>query len=204
LIDVDPSMQSALPNSVASLTMGTNNMITIGSSEVPITQGHYELDEVSNGLVYVQPSEKQRPRMVTQMIMQNIQVLHVGSFPLPGEATTDLLGTQLATSSAATPQPTGENQAVVPAVVRPDVITVMVTPQDAVTLTYLIYTGAQINLTLRNPNDQAASDQVDAAMLEYLLTQYNIPVPSKLPYSLNPRVDEIKQPKLPNDATPAP
>lgn len=81
----------------------------------------------------------------------------------------------------------------------------MVTPQDAVTLTYLIYSGININLTLRNPNDLEAGLQPDAAMLEYLLTQYNIPVPAKLPYSLEPRVDDIVAPELPNDApTPIP
>ncbi len=65
----------------------------------------------------------------------------------------------------------------------------MVTPQDAVTLTYLIYSGAQITLSLRNPNDQTPISQPDAAMLEYLLTQYSIPVPAKLPYSMQPRLD---------------
>jgi pilus assembly protein CpaB len=68
-----------------------------------------------------------------------------------------------------------------------------------VTLTYLIYSNAQINLTLRNPNDQDTTSQPDAAMLEYLLTQYNIPVPAKLPYSLNPRLETIQQPTLTND-----
>ncbi len=201
LLDVDPALQSALPNKVASLTLGQNNLITISGSDIPIAEGRYVLDPVSNGLVYVQPSEAQRPRMVTQMIMQNIQVLHVGTFPLPGEATSDLLSQPAA--PAATPQPSSDGT-VVPTIVRPDIITVMVTPQDAVTLTYLIYSGVQINLTLRNPNDQEAGSQPDAAMLEYLLTQYNIPVPAKLPYSLSPRVDELKQPKLPNDATPVP
>jgi pilus assembly protein CpaB len=75
----------------------------------------------------------------------------------------------------------------------------MVSPQDAVTLTYLIYSGATITLSLRNPNDKTPITQPDAAMLEYLLTQYNIPVPAKLPYSMQPRLDTITQPKLPND-----
>ncbi len=57
LLDVDPALQSALPNKVASLTLGQNNMITISASDVPITEGRFVLDTVSNGLVYVQPSE---------------------------------------------------------------------------------------------------------------------------------------------------
>jgi hypothetical protein len=57
---------------------------------------------------------------------------------------------------------------------------------------------------LRNPNDQTKDTQTDAAMLEYLLTQYNIPVPAKLPYSSQPRVDVLTDPKLLNDAVAAP
>jgi pilus assembly protein CpaB len=130
--------------------------------------------------------------------MQNIQVLHTGTFPLPGEATTDL--SNVPAAGAPTPTPLPANQtAAAPVIVRPDIITVMVSPQDAVTLTYLIYSGASITLSLRNPNDKTPITQPDAAMLEYLLTQYNIPVPAKLPYAMQPRLDDITQPKLPND-----
>ena len=202
LVDVDPAKQSVLPNSIGTLK-NENGSTSITVSDPPVIEGTFVTDEASNILYYVVPSENQRPRMVTQMIMQNIQVLHVGTFPLPGEANSDLLSPEPA-APAATPQPTGATETVPSTSVRPDVITVMVTPQDAVTLTYLIYSGAQLNLTLRNPNDQAAADKTDAAMLEYLLTQYDIPVPSKLPYSMNPRVEGLSQPKLPNDATPTP
>ena len=65
----------------------------------------------------------------------------------------------------------------------------MVSPEDANTLVFLIYSGAKITLTLRNPNDTGPAVQTDAAMLEYLLTQYNIPVPAKLPYAVQPRLD---------------
>ena len=72
----------------------------------------------------------------------------------------------------------------------------MVTPQDAVTLTYLLYSDAKITLSLRNPNDKTQITQPDAAMLEYLLTQYNIPVPAKLPYAMQPRLDILPVPTL--------
>jgi pilus assembly protein CpaB len=132
------------------------------------------------------------------MIMQNIQVLHTGTFALPGEVTNDQ--TNVSGAGAATPTPLPANQVQpTPVVVRPDIITLMVSPQDAVTLTYLIYSGAKINLTLRNPNDQTPISQPDAATLEYLLTQYSIPVPAKLPYSLQPRLDDLQVTPLPND-----
>jgi Flp pilus assembly protein CpaB len=202
LVDVDPAKQSSFPNNIAGLEMN-EGVLTI--TEQKVTEGQFAIDEVANALMYIQPSEDQRPRMVTQMIMQKIQVLHVGTFPLPGEANSDLLTAQPVTAPTPTPNPSQPPQSqVIPSVVRPDMITLMVTPQDAVTLTYLIYSGAQINLTLRNPNDQDSVAQPDAAMLEYLLTQYNIPVPAKLPYSLAPRLDVLRQPQMPNDPTPVP
>ena len=193
LVDVDPALQTALPNKLASLEDSTTasgapstitGLLKISAGDTP--QGHFEVDQVqtdpvSNILLYVTPGEAtQRPRLVTQMIMQNIQVMHMGQFCLPGETCVD----QVNAAAASTPTPAPGNQpTAVPAVVLPDIITVMVSPQDAVTLTYLIYSGAKINLALRNPNDQTPITQPDAAMLEYLLTQYNIPVPAKLPYS---------------------
>ena len=205
LVDVDPALQTVLPNNIADLEAGADGIIKITQGDV--TQGHFEVDQVladpiTNILLYVQPSEKQRARMVTQMIMQNIQVLHTGTFPLPGEPVSDQFSAAGA-GATATPQPANQPQTV-PVVVRPDIITVMVTPQDAVMLTYLMYSGAQITLTLRNPNDQKSVSQPDAAMLEYLLTQYNIPVPAKLPYAIQPRLDVLQQPKLPNDPAPQP
>ena len=208
LADVDPALQTALPNKLATLEESAPanggqstiaGLIKISAGDVP--QGHFQVDQVptdpvSNMMLYVIPSEAQRPRLVTQMIMQNIQVLHMGTFALPGETVSDQSGTSV--KSTPTPQPANQPVAT-PVVVRPDIITVMVSPQDAVTLTYLIYSGANINLALRNPNDQTAISQPDAATLEYLLTQYNIPVPAKLPYSLQPRTDVLQQPKLPND-----
>ncbi len=200
LVDVDPGDQSILPNDVAMLDI-KNGVYQITQQDM--LEGVFEIDPVVNSEVYIGPSEPQRPRMVTQMILQRIQVLHVGTFALVDEVTTGPSSTDAAAATP-TPQP-GTQQQVVTAPERPDLITLMVTPQDAVTLTYLIYSGININLTLRNPNDLEAGLQPDAAMLEYLLTQYNIPVPAKLPYSLEPRVDDIVAPELPNDApTPIP
>lgn len=202
LVDVDPANQSALPNYTASvMAAGITDQGTLLTAQITSggdvsRVGRTELDETLAQPLYLVPSEAQRPRLVTQMIMQNIQVLHVGTFALPGEATSSQ--STVTTVATATPQPAGNEQTTT-AVVKPDIVTLMVTPQDAVLLTYLVYSGAEITLTLRNPNDQAPASQPDAATLEYLLTQYNIPVPAKLPYSMQPRLDELIQPELPND-----
>lgn len=203
LVDVDASFQTILPNytetiwgagalpeSLPVLTVGINPVLLNGAGDAAV-QGRAELDTTLNGAIYVSPSESQRPRLVTQMIIQNVQVLHVGTFPLPGEEEN-----QMPVQEETTPTPPAEAQQVVE---RPDVITLMVTPQDAVVLTYLINSGANITLTLRNPNDYDYEATTDAATLQYLLSQYNIPVPAKLPYATQPRIENLTDPFMPND-----
>ncbi len=87
------------------------------------------------------------------------------------------------------------------AVVAPDVVTLIVSPQDAVTLQYMIYTNAQMMMAFRNPNDHSRL-ATEAATLQFLLSQYNIPVPAKLPYGLQPRIDALAAPVLPNEGAP--
>ena len=48
-----------------------------------------------------------------------------------------------------------------------------------------MHTDADLSLTLRNPSDQLRQ-ATEASTLQFLLSQYNIPVPAKLPYSLEP------------------
>lgn len=207
LVDVDPTNQSILPNFTANVTApgltgnGATLTAVITSGGESSRVGTTILDETLNQPLYLVPSEGQRPRLVTQMIMQNVQVLHVGSFPLPGEPGSDQFSSSGALATA-TPSPDG--QPVVVTVTRPDIVTLMVSPDDANTLVFLIYNGAKITLTLRNPNNPEPAVQTDAAMLEYLLTQYNIPVPAKLPYAVQPRLDALLDPKLSGDATSAP
>jgi hypothetical protein len=83
------------------------------------------------------------------------------------------------------------------------VITLIVSPQDAVTLNYLVYSGAQLTLALRGVNDDSKVP-VEAVTLPYLLEQYLIPVPIRLPYGMEPRVDRLTAPTLTNDAVPTP
>jgi Flp pilus assembly protein CpaB len=156
--------------------------------------GRVELDTTLNEPLYVIPSENQRPRLMSQMVLQDIRVLHMGNFKLPEQESVDA---QLALQPTPTPQPGGQpvNQTVG---AQPDIITLVVTPQDAVTLTYLIYGNSELTLTLRGADDQSRVE-TEAATLGFLLSQYGIPVPAKLPYGITPRIDELVQPFMPND-----
>jgi len=202
LVDVDPTNQSILPNFTASVTSAGGEATgpvqltaVIASGGEGSRVGSTILDQTLNQPLYLVPSEGQRPRLVTQMIMQNVQVLHVGNF------SDQVASSASGAETTATPEPAGQQPAVV--VTRPDIVTLMVSPEDANTLVYLIYSGAKITLTLRNPNNPEPAVQTDAAMLEYLLTQYNIPVPAKLPYAVQPRLDNLLEPTT-GDPTPVP
>jgi pilus assembly protein CpaB len=184
-VDVDASFQSITPNKTATLTStgipkDTLPVLTLAVSGAGGDQGRLELDPSLQQPFYYVPSEGQRPRPVCQTILQDAVVLKLGNFQLPQTAA----------------QQQAQQQQKAP--VAPDIVTLIVSPQDAVTLSYMIYTNAQITMTLRNPGDQSRLS-TEAATLQFLLSQYNIPVPAKLPYALQPRIDRLTAPSLPND-----
>ena len=48
-------------------------------------------------------------------------------------------------------------------------------------------------MTLRNVLDESRV-ATEAATLQFLLSQYNIPVPAKLPYAMQPRINNFTYP----------
>ena len=166
--------------------------------------GRSEDDLTLEESFYVVPSESQRPRLVSQSIIRGVMVLQIGDFDWQNQ------GRALEEIAQATPTPEGgggtatqEEPTEVAAMKPPDVITLVVTPQDAVTLNYLIFSGAELTIALRNPLD-TNTDPTESVTLQFLLDSYNIPVPVKLPYGFEPRIDKLMEPALPNDMTPTP
>ena len=190
-VDVDPAYQSILPNYVAAMSdvyFPQDGKPTISiepvTQEKAARQGRVELDPTFQKPIYTIPSEDQRPRLVCQMILQNVVVLNLGNFQLQAPVP--------ATDPNATPVPSQSQGEI------PDIITLMVTPQDSIALNYFVYSGAVMSMTLRNPNDNARIE-AQSATLTSVLTQYNISLPSKLPYAQQPRLDVLVPPLLPND-----
>jgi pilus assembly protein CpaB len=155
------------------------------TKEITARQGRTEIDPTFQKPIYVVPSEAQRPRLVCQMILQDVVVLKLGTFIA-----------QAPVDPNATPAP-GQSPDV-----RPDIVTLMVNPQDSISLNYFVYSGAILSMSLRNPNDTSRF-AAESATLTSLLTQYNISLPSKLPYAMQPRIDALAPPSLPNDSTAA-
>lgn len=210
-VDVDPSYQTILPNLTAVLTgTGLGNIsgggvqgqegagfqvqglpiLSLGVAASGTAQGRLELDPSVQQPYYLIPSEAQRPRLVCQMLLQDVVVMKLGNFPL--------------VPTAATPEQQPQDPNAQPAAtVPPDIVTLIVSPQDSITLSYLVYSNAKMMLTLRNPSDQSRVAS-EASTLQFLLSQYNIPVPAKLPYAMQPALTTLISPVLPNDAAPAP
>ncbi len=184
LVDVDPEYQSVLPNYTGSVS---KQILTAESSSESLSviitsggegskQGRTELDPTLNEPVYIVPSESQRPRLVCQNVIQDAIVLRTGDFPLSGVESTPVEEVVV---------PPGEEAQPAPEPPKPDVVTLAVSPQDAVVLTYMRKANIYITLALRNPNN----DQIiltDAVTQQYLMDQKNIPLPAKLPFAIEP------------------
>jgi pilus assembly protein CpaB len=195
-VDVDPSFQSITPDNTAELTAtgfpaGALPILSLGVGAVGGPQGRLELDPSLQQPFFLVPSEPQRPRVVCQTILQNVVVMKLGNFPLAAT-------TAAAAQTQAQQQTQQQQQGAAP---LPDILTLIVSPQDADTLSYMVYTNAQIMMTLRNPSDQSRL-ATEAATLQFLLSQYNIPVPAKLPYALQPKIDSLAAPAQPATTTP--
>jgi Flp pilus assembly protein CpaB len=200
LVDVDQNFQSRLPNKTGSVTLpgptgGTQaasgtatggNTATITIAGPASDQGRTEVDPTLNQPVYLLPSEPQRARLISQTLIQNAIVLWVGTFE-PGAYAKATGGQAVQPTPTAVPQ--GQQAAPPPAPpAPPDIITLVVTPQDAITLNQIMLTGpsAKINLALRSAGD-TSQIQTDAVTLQFIMDQYKIPVPAKLPYGTDPR-----------------
>ncbi len=213
MIDIDTDFQSVLPNMATILTAsgGTEEFpapsITGGVGAVEGEEGasqalvgRVEIDEELGQPFHLVPQEAQRPRVVTQRIVENAQVLHVGTFSLVDDVAAAVVPAPEEGVGAPTGQPApGDISGPEP----PDIVTLIVTPQDALVLNWALKVGADITLTLRAPND-AELTETTSVTLDYLVESYDVTIPPKLPYTLEPRLSELIVPKLPNDGPQAP
>jgi hypothetical protein len=156
------------------------------------------LEVMPNGwLVNLKPNESQRPRLVTQLTIQNALVLRVGDWPIEGEVP----------PTFSTPEPTpvpegaeggegGEEgtaqKAPKPApapLVAP--LTLAVSRQDAMVLDYAQLMGAHLTFVLRRTGDEGR-DTTESVTLQYMLDRFNIEMPPKLPYGVEPRITALE------------
>lgn len=187
VVDLEQELQSRLPNDAALLSFSDTGQPTVliipGGDAQPL-----QIEPVTNTPYFIIPSEVQRARLVSQTVLQNIVVLHVGNYLYTDE------NGNVVQNAYTTTITTAEGEVIESVKEPPDIITLIVTPQDAITLNYLIYAEAKLTMALRPSGDDSTVD-TEAVTLQYLLDTYDIPVPVKLPFGLEPRVNSLQSPE---------
>jgi Flp pilus assembly protein CpaB len=200
-VDVDRTFQSAEPNqfSLISTTQDENGSFgfTTGSGIrgifdsriVPTNSGPVTIP------VVISPSEDPRPRLSVQRTVQDALVIWLGSFPADGRifkpapsptseiptATPDINDG----GTGGTPEPTE-----IPNVL--DIVTVAVSPQDAVVLTWFVEAKIPFTFALRSAATTTLP-QTDAVTLDYIMERFNIAVPERFNYSIEPAIRSIRR-----------
>jgi pilus assembly protein CpaB len=189
-IDVDEEFQAPLPNKIRFFfpQFDEEGLQTGISLSEPIDEGRFELGAGDIASIVV-PSTTQVPRRVAQLTVQSAKVLRVGPW-----------------IEIAPPPPDPNNpDAPPPPPPPPDVVTLAVTPQDALVLLWLRQSGIYSEMALRAAGEEEAEHLTEAVTLQYMLTRFNVAVPPKIEFIMAPSIlDLATQPLLPPTPTPQP
>jgi Flp pilus assembly protein CpaB len=171
MVDLDEEFQSRLLNQAR----------CIGAEEecAGFSGPFGRLEVLPNGwLVNITPSEEQRPRLVTQLTVQDMLVLRVGDWsegvqptPVPQEAAQEPDAGDEPAEPTPTPTPQPQQKA----------LTLAVTQQDAMVLEHAQEMKARFTFVLRSAGDRQAAT-TESVTLQYMMDRYRIELPPKLPY----------------------
>jgi len=119
------------------------------------------------------PANPQIPRVTTQLLVQDAQILQVGVSP-------SVQPTPVSAKEGAQGQ---QQNATPPPPPPPDIVIVMVNQQDALVIKYARESGARLDLALRSSGDHDIIT-TEPVTLDYMLARFGIVVPPKRPYTL--------------------
>ncbi|RMG99796.1 MAG: hypothetical protein D6706_05010 [Chloroflexi bacterium] len=224
LVKLDPEFQTRLPNRVERV----NELALLeGQSFLfpPATEGRLELIPEINLVAEIVPGQigfenqapeevgRQLPRRVTQLTIQQAEVLWVGTWQDPrlqeeesavsqiglegsetgiGEGETDTGETDgFETGPAPTPIPQRSTT-------RPDVVILSMTAQDALALKWALENGVKITLALRAQGDNTVFVTTSVS-LPQLVEQGGLKTPEESEFGLQPPITDIVRPSLPTE-----
>jgi Flp pilus assembly protein CpaB len=230
LIEIDPEFRTALPNSVQRVLdpeLRQNGQFLI---EDITPQGRLEfieeigqVAEIIPSSIYIEGQDFEPgspiPKRVTQLTIQQAEVLWVGTWKTPEEilaaeqeniAQTAPVDSTLATDTeeiapSVEKEPkrcintlTGELTAcpVIRRALRPDVVILGMSSQDALALKYAIERGVDIDLALRAQGD-LSNFVTTSVSLPQIVEQGGLTVPPPADFDLHPRPEEVVIPSLP-------
>jgi Flp pilus assembly protein CpaB len=171
-VDVDEEFQTTLPNKLSFLVPeldGEGNPTGRFTLSAEIDEGRFV---VASGDIpaIVFAREAQVPRRVAQLTVQAAKVIRVGPWIEPPPP----------------PPPAEGEQAPTPTPPLPDIVTLAVTPQDALVLLWLRQSQIYSEMALRAAGEENADHLTEAVTLQYMLTRFNIAVPPKIEFIMQP------------------
>jgi pilus assembly protein CpaB len=179
-IDIDPGLQSDLPNSVLMVSINAEGNLTVQE-----TKGGriFEEDPLSNRLLatFYVPTESQRGRMTSFILVQDARVLHIGN--------ADINQPVSQAKTEATP---------VPVITRPDIMVLQVSPEEMLAINFTIRIRGNITYAIRSAGDKEVFN-IPSLDLKRMMEDFKIDLPAKMSYGTNPRVDVPYIPVLGND-----
>jgi Flp pilus assembly protein CpaB len=185
-IEIDPGLQTIVPNDM--ILVNINAEGNIAFQQIPGGRTFKE-DPLSNVVLasFYVPSEKQRGRMTSVILVQDARVINVGN---ANASTASFIAQPTAKPNGeATPVPTKQN---------PDIIIIEVSPEEALAINYVLRMSGDITYAIRSAGDISTYD-IPSLDLKRLMEVFKIDPPAKLTYGTNPRVDTPQIPVLGND-----
>jgi Flp pilus assembly protein CpaB len=178
-MDVDEEFQTRLPNKLSFLVPERDpetgeNTGTFTLSE-KIDEGRFVAASGDIPAI-VFPREEQLPRRVAQLTVQAAKVIRVGPWIQP---------------TPPPPPAEGQENAPTPTPALPDIVTLAVTPQDALVLLWLRQNAIYSEMALRAAGEENADHLTEAVTLQYMLTRFNIAVPPKIEFVMSPSLIEL-------------
>jgi Flp pilus assembly protein CpaB len=197
LLELDEEFQTARPNHMARV-----DLIGFEEGETflfePEAEGRLQLLNVINVVAQIAPgnglSAVQVPRRVTQLTMQQADVIWIGNWRDPAANLEQVFG---AATPAAQPEdePAEQNGPAQPGAL-PDLVILGLSLQDALTLNWAQVTGLDIQLALRSQGDNSTFVTTSVS-LPQMAEQGPLTIPELLRWGLEPRVDLVPTPGLP-------
>lgn len=168
------------------------------------SEGRLELISVLNTVAVIGPSQgkEQIPRKVSQLTLQQMEVLWIGSWRNPRQGLRQEFNAN-AVKTQPTPVPSEDGQPAPPPrptrerpEVTPDVVILSMSAQDALVMKWALETGIDIDLGLRSQGDTSIFVTTSVS-LPQVVEQGVLAVPEPNTFGLEPRVDELAPPSLP-------
>jgi Flp pilus assembly protein CpaB len=190
IVDTDVNYQTILPDSRLILFVDKDNKVTSMTvsngdkfNESPLTD--------SGGVLgaYFIPQEAQRPRLVSAVVVSDSKVLNVGNVPID---TTSLTSAPIPASStpAAGSSSSGTKSPITPTSAS-DILVVEVTPEEAISLDFIIRMHGDLTYGLR-PAGDTTPISLPSWDLKRLMENRKIDLPAKLNYGTEPRTLQKK------------